>query len=64
MYDEDDNLILSQSEEIKKSEEWVCETSAEGMKLRKVGRDSLIYSADDEGGIKNTTQGILPSLSH
>jgi len=59
MYDEDDNLILTQSEEVKKSEEWVCETSAEGMKLRKVGRDSLIYFADDEGGIKNTTQGIL-----
>jgi len=36
MYDEDDHLILTQSEEVKKSEEWVCETSAEGMKLKKV----------------------------
>ena len=41
MYDEDDNLILTQSEEDKKSEEWVCETSAEGMKLKKVRRDSF-----------------------
>jgi len=63
MYDEDDNLILSQSEEVKKSEEWVCETSAEGMKLKKVRL--LVYSAEmAEEELKDTTQGILASLSN
>ena len=54
MYDEDDNLILTQSEEDKKSEEWVCETSAEGMKLKKVRRDCR----DGRVNLRITTQGI------